>query len=106
MAKYLVTASYTPEGLQGVLDKGGSARRDLVSKAVADLGGQVESFHFGFGAADAYIVIDAPDNVAVASLAMRVGASGMANVKTIVLLTPEEIDRAAATMVDYQPPGS
>jgi hypothetical protein len=35
-----------------------------------------------------------------------VGASGMATVRTTVLLTPEEIDRAAATSVNYAPPGS
>ena len=35
MAKYLVIASYTPEGMKGVISKGGSAREDAVTKMVA-----------------------------------------------------------------------
>jgi uncharacterized protein with GYD domain len=105
MAKYLVTASYTTEGLKGVIAKGGSARREAIDKLVADLGGQVESFYFGFGDHDAFVIIDLPDNVGAAAIAMAVGASGMASAHTTVLLTPEEVDRAAATTVNYLPPG-
>jgi hypothetical protein len=35
-----------------------------------------------------------------------VGASGAASVKTITLLTPEEIDQAAQKSVEYRPPGA
>lgn len=106
MAKYLIVASYTSQGIKGVIDKGGTARREAVEKMAADLGGHVESFHFGFGEGDAYVIVDLPDNVGAAAVGLVVGASGMATTKTIVLLTPEEIDRAAATSVSYAPPGS
>ena len=105
MAKYLVTASYTPEGMKGVIAKGGSARRQAIDKMVSELGGRVESFHFGFGDDDAYVMIDLPDNVSAAALAMAVSASGAATAHTTVLLTPEEVDRAASTTVGYVPPG-
>jgi uncharacterized protein with GYD domain len=106
MAKYLITASYSAEGMKGVISKGGSARRDAVAKAVADVGGQVESFHFAFGDEDAFVIVDLPDNVSAAAIGMAVGASGAATTKTVVLLTPEEIDRAAQTQVSYRAPGS
>ena len=106
MAKYLVAASYNSEGMKGVIAKGGTARREAVEKMVADIGGHVESFHFAFGTDDAYVIVDVPDNVAAASIGMAVGASGMASCRTTVLLTPEEIDRAAAANVAYRPPGS
>lgn len=106
MAKYLVIASYTTEGIKGVISRGGSARRDAVEKMAADLGGHVESFYFAFGNDDAYVVVDIPDNVAAAAIGMAVGASGMASARTVVLLTPEEIDRATTVGVDYRPPGS
>ena len=32
MAKYLVEASYSPEGARGLLKDGGSARRDAVTQ--------------------------------------------------------------------------
>jgi len=105
MAKYLIIASYTAEGMKGVISKGGSDRRDAVAKTVADLGGQVESFYFAFGDEDAYVIVDLPENVSAAAVGMAVGASGMARTKTVVLLTPEEIDRAAQTQVAYRPPG-
>jgi len=106
MAKYLVIASYTAEGMKGVAEKGGSARRDAVGKTVADLGGTVESFYFGFGEGDAYVTVDMPDNVGAAAISMTVGASGMVRTRTVVLLTPEEIDRAAQAKASYRPPGS
>jgi uncharacterized protein with GYD domain len=105
MARYLVEANYSPEGMKGVLAKGGVARREAVEKALSDLGGHVESFDFAFGETDAYVIVDVPDHVAAAALGMVVGASGMASVTTTVLLTPEEIDRAAALSVNYRPPG-
>jgi uncharacterized protein with GYD domain len=106
MPKYLVIASYTAEGAKGVLDKGGSARRDAVEKMVVDLGGTVESFYFAFGADDVFVTIDLPDNVAAAALGLAVGASGATALRTTVLLTPEEIDRACKVTVEYKKPGS
>lgn len=106
MAKFLIEASYTPDGMKGVLAKGGTARREAVEKMLADVGGRLESFHFSFGSTDAYVLVDAPDNVTAAAVGMIVGSSGMASAKTTVLLTPEEIDRAAQVRATYQPPGS
>jgi uncharacterized protein with GYD domain len=106
MAKFLVVASYTNPGIKGVIAKGGSARREAVEKMAADLGGHVESFYFGFGEGDAYVTVDLPDNVTAAAVGLAVTASGMAATRTTVLLTPEEIDQAAAISVDYIPPGS
>jgi len=106
MAKYLIVASYTADGIKGVIDKGGTARREAVEKLMADLGGTVESFYFGFGDADAYVTVDMPDNISAAAAAMSVGASGLVSCRTVVLLTPEDVDRAAQTKVNYRPPGS
>jgi uncharacterized protein with GYD domain len=106
MPKYLIEGSYTADGMKGVLDKGGTARREAVEKLLADLGGTVESFHFAFGSSDVYVIIDVPDNAAAAALGMTVGASGMVSLKTTVLLTPEEIDRAASVHAAYAPPGT
>ena len=72
-----------------------------------NLGGKgLESFSFAFGDHDAYVVVDLPDNESAAAVAIAVNTGGGATVKTIVLLTPEEIDAAAKRSVDYRPPGS
>ena len=106
MAKYLIIANYSSEGVKGVLASGGTARRAAVSKSIADLGGTLESFYFGFGEDDAFVIADLPDNVAAASIAMQVGASGMASTRTVVLLSPEDIDSASKAPSVYIPPGS
>jgi uncharacterized protein with GYD domain len=105
MARYMIEASYTSEGMKGVLKEGGSARRDAIGKLLADLGGTLESFNFAFGGTDAYVVLDVPDNVTAAAIGMTVGASGAVSTKTVVLLTPEEIDQATKKSIAYRPPG-
>jgi uncharacterized protein with GYD domain len=106
MPKYLIIASYKAEGIKGVLEKGGSSRRDAVAKTIADVGGQLESFYFSFGDEDAFVIADVPDNVTAAAVAMNVSATGVVSVRTVVLLTPEEIDRAAGIKIGYRKPGS
>src|SRR5215207_7479753 len=101
MAKFLIEATYTVDGLRGIQSSGGSSRREAVAKALESAGGSLESFHFGFGSADAYV----PDNVTAAAVALTVNASGAAQARTVVLLTPEEVDEAAKKSVSYAPPG-
>ena len=103
--KYLVTAAYSADGVKGVMKTGGTARTEAVRKAVEGLGGKMESFHFAFGGDDAIVLVDLPDNVAAAALGLAVSSTGLAAVKTTVLLTPEEIDQAASRSVSYTPPG-
>jgi uncharacterized protein with GYD domain len=105
MAKFLILADYTLEGVRGVQKAGGSARRDAVAAALETVGGKLESFHFAFGDHDAYVIAEVPDNTSAAAVALTVGASGGASTRTIVLLTPEEVDAAAKQSVDYTPPG-
>lgn len=106
MPKYLIQASYTPQGVEGVRSEGGTSRRDAVAAMTTSLGGQLESFYFGFGDHDAYVIVDLPDNETAAAIALSVNAAGGARVKTIVLLTPEEVDEAARRSVDYRAPGA
>jgi uncharacterized protein with GYD domain len=106
MPKYLVMASYTAEGVKGVQSAGGASRREAVAEMVEGMGGQLESFYFGFGEHDAYVIADLPDNASAAAVTLAVNAAGGATSRTVVLLTPEEVDKAAGMSVAYRPPGS
>ena len=107
MAKYLVKASYSTEGIKGVLKEGGSGRAAAVEQLAQSLGGSVEAFYFAFGNSDAYVIIDLPDNASAAAVAAAVGASGaLSSYETVVLLTPAEIDEAVKKAVSYRPPGT
>jgi uncharacterized protein with GYD domain len=105
MPKYLYQGSYTLEGVKGLLNEGGSKRRDAARQAVESVGGRLESFHFAFGQDDAVLVIDAPDNVSVAAVSMAVAAAGGFRGRVTTLLTPEEADEAVKKAVKYRPPG-
>lgn len=103
--KYLIEASYTVDGVKGVQSAGGSSRRDAVAQVAESVGGRLEGFYFAFGDPDAYVIVDLPDNESATAVALTVNAAGGATAKTVVLLTPEEVDAAAKRSVDYRPPG-
>ena len=52
-----------------------------------------------------FVVVDLPDDETAVALALTTGASGAVNIRTTVLLTPEQIDAAAQKSMDYRPPG-
>jgi uncharacterized protein with GYD domain len=106
MAKYLVVARYNADGMKGICREGGGARRSTVADIVKNLGGELESFYFAFGENDVYSVIDLPNNVSAAAMAMHISASGTTRIDVTVLLTPEEVDKAARTEMFYRPPGT
>jgi uncharacterized protein with GYD domain len=105
MPKYLFEAHYSPEGAKGIIKDGGSARKAAIDKAVTALGGRLEVFYFAFGGVDAYVIVDLPDNVTAAAMALAVNQSGLASTRTVVLLTPEETDAATKKTVSYRGPG-
>jgi uncharacterized protein with GYD domain len=105
MPKYLIEASYTAQGEEGLRSKGGSDRRKAVADMVKTVGGKLESFYFGFGEHDAYVIVELPDDEAAAAVALIVNSAGGAKAQTTVLLTPEQVDEAAKRAVEYRPPG-
>ena len=105
MPKFMFQASYTIEGLKGLFKDGGSKRREYLQEAVKELGGTLEAIYFAFGDEDVFSIVDIPDNVSAASIALVITASGAARIKTVVLLTPEEIDQATKKNVKYRAPG-
>src|SRR5688572_28256891 len=105
MPKFLLHGSYTTEGTKGLVREGGVARRATVEKLVQSLGGKVEAFYFAFGETDAYAIIDVPDIETAAALSFAVNQSGAVGLRTTLLLTPEETDRAIKKKIDYRAPG-
>ena len=107
MAKYLLQVSYTSDGVKGLLKDGGSKRRHTAEQAIASAGGKLDAFYFAFGDPDAFVVVDAPDHASIAAAELAINASGLVRSKTTVLLTPEEIDQAAAKTktIAYKGPG-
>jgi uncharacterized protein with GYD domain len=105
MPKYMVHASYTAQGTQGLLKSGGTARRKATEELLASLGGKLEAFYFSFGDEDAVLIIDLPDQVSAVAIGMAVSASGALRTRSTVLITPEEVDEAVRRPVKFRAPG-
>ena len=59
-------------------------------------------FYYAFGEDDIYAIFEAPDHVSAAI----VSAAGVGTVKTVVVITPEEMDQVAQQHAQYNPPGA
>jgi uncharacterized protein with GYD domain len=105
MPKYLAHCNYVGEGVKGLLKEGGSSRRAVVEKLVGSMGGTVEAFYYAFGETDLYVIAELPDHESMTAVALMVAASGAIQIKTTVLITPEEVDEAAKKTPLYTPPG-
>ncbi len=105
MPKFLFEARYTADGAKGLEKEGGTSRREAVKKHLQEVGGTLECMYFAFGDVDGYVIVDLPDQVSAAALALAVNKSGAISTKTVVLLTPEELDQASRKAVHFRAPG-
>ena len=106
MPKFMIKASYSADGLKGLMREGGTSRRDAVKAAVESAGGELENFLYGFGDGDLYVIVDVPDPETAAAISLTIGASGALSPQTIAMLTPEQVDAAVKKNVNYRPPGA
>src|SRR3954447_14733464 len=102
MPKYLIAASYTTDGLKGLLKDGGSGRRAAVQKAAESVGAKLETMYYAFGKYDVILIVDLPDNSTAAAFSLTVNATGAVRTTTTPLLTPEEIDAASKKSISYR----
>ena len=105
MPKYLIQGSYSDQGLKGLLEEGGSKRREAAEQSIQGLGGRLEAFYYAFGKHDFVIIADLPSNVDASALSLAANASGAVKSRMTVLITPEEIDDATKRTVKFRPPG-
>jgi uncharacterized protein with GYD domain len=105
MPKYLIEGSYSDQGLKGLLQEGGSKRREAVEQLTKGMGGRLEAFYYAFGKDDFVIIVDLPSNVDASALSLAANASGAVESRITVLITPEEVDQATKKTVKFRPPG-
>jgi len=90
MPHYLIQVAYTPEGWAALV-KTPQNRVEAIRPSIEKLGGKIEGAWFTFGDYDIVVVVQMPDNVSAAGIAMAFAAGGACkSVKTTPLLTVEE----------------
>ena len=105
MAKFLIQACYTAEGLKGLQKDKASGRLEALIKAVESLNGKVESMHFALGDDDVIAVLEFADAEAAAALSAAVSLTGLVRMRTTTLLTVAEMDQALTRHAIYRGPG-
>src|SRR3954451_3985224 len=106
MPKYLFEIKYLGDGVRGLQKEGGSSRRAAIEKLAESVGGRIEAFYYAFGDTDLFAIVECPDNSGAIAVALISGASGTVQVKTTVLIEPEEIDRASGMTPVFRPAGT
>ena len=107
MARFLIQASYTQQGLAGLV-KSPEDRTAVIKTVLEGMDGKLESIDYAFGEFDVVGIAEMPDNTTMAAFSMAVGASGaVTNIKTTVLIPVSEGVEAArrASSVTYRAPG-
>lgn len=90
MPSYLVQASYTSDALAALIATPQN-RTEVVKKAVKKLGGKLIGSWLSFGDYDVVLIIEMPDNVSAAALAMgAAGGGSLKSIRTTPLLSAEE----------------
>jgi uncharacterized protein with GYD domain len=106
MPKFLWRASYSDDGLKRLVEDGGTKRRAEVEQAIEAMGGKVEAVYWAFGEDDVYAIADLPDNVSAAAISLATAQAGFVRLKTVVLMTAEEVDQATKRSGEYRVPGT
>ena len=108
MACDLLQVAYTPEAWATMI-RNPQDRAEAVRPVIERLGGSVHSAFMAFGEYDSVLIVQMPDNVSAAALAVIFSAGGAGKaVKTTPLITVEEsleMMRKAGT-AGYRPPTS
>jgi uncharacterized protein with GYD domain len=105
MPKYLFEANYVGDGIKGLMQEGGTKRREALKEALSSVGGSLESFYYAFGYYDVLGVFEAPDDASAAALSLLINSTGNVNVRLKPLLTVEDLDEAAKKTPSYRAPG-
>ena len=108
MPFYLFQGSYTTAAIKAMVEN--PQDREGPARAVIEAaGGKLHHFFFAFGKDDIVCLLEAPDDTAVAAVALAVGAGGaLSSGRTTRLMSAREakdaMTAAKAASASYEPP--
>jgi uncharacterized protein with GYD domain len=109
MTFYLIQAKVSQDTMRALVDRP-EDRLLTTTRFVKSVGGRLHNYFFSFGEYDIVLVLELPDNVSAASLAMTLAASGsVTEIETTVLFSMSEsikaMEQAGNAMGVYVAPG-
>jgi uncharacterized protein with GYD domain len=94
MPTYIGLFNYTQQGIQNIKDS--PARLDAARKAAQAIGVEIKQFYLVMGQYDAVIIAEAPDDEAMAKLALATGSLGNVRTQTLRAFTEDEFRKIVA----------
>ena len=95
MKHFLVQYSYTSRTIGSLVERPDEDHAAHASALATSLGAKVLGYWFALGEFDGVVLIEAPDDVAAASVGMAVASTGnVSRLQTTVLLTMDEAREA------------
>jgi uncharacterized protein with GYD domain len=96
MPTYISLLRYTQQGIAAA--KGGPARLDAAKAAYRKAGGELKAFYLTMGQYDMVVIAELPNDEAVATLALGLGAAGNIRTETSRAFTEAEYRGIVATL--------
>lgn len=97
MATYIVLAHFTDQGIRNVKD---TPKRAEAFKTMAQkLGVTIKESYWTLGPYDVVTILEAPDEEAITTLGLSVGALGNVRTQTLRAFSAEEMERILSKMV-------
>jgi uncharacterized protein with GYD domain len=88
MATYFILINWTDQGIKNVKDS--PKRVDAAKKAVKDLGGDLKAFYMLQGSYDAVLIMEMPNDEALAKFLLKIGSLGNVRTSTMRAYTETE----------------
>ena len=88
MATYICLGDWTQQGIENIQDSPG--RLDDAKAAVEAAGGAIRDFYMTTGAHDMVLVLEVPDDAALAKVLLTLGSKGSVRTTTMRAFTKSE----------------
>ncbi len=96
MPTYINLLRYTQKGIENI--KEGPARLDAAKQAYKAMGCEIKSFYLVIGQYDAVVISEAPNDEAVANLALAIGSKGNVRTETLRAYTEDEYRKLVSSL--------
>ena len=96
MAAYIILVSWTQDGVKNI--KESPDRLAGAKKAFQAFGGEMKEFYLTMGRYDMVVVAEAPDDEALAKIALAIGSGGAVRTETLRAFPEDEYREIVAAL--------
>ena len=96
MARYIMLADWTDQGIRNVKDS--PSRLDAAKKAWKKHGAEITDFYMTMGGHDMVVIVEAPNDEAVAKIALGLGSGGNVRTQTLKAFGEAEYRKIVQTV--------